>query len=121
MLSLSLSFSLAPHVLYTHAATPPPPEQKTPPASSSGQQRVQPQPGSPESKSFCWTKAWWPVIPLHYLDPKKPMPVTMLGHTYVVWYDPKGAAWRVMEDRCPHRLAPLSEGRIEADGTLMCS
>jgi pheophorbide a oxygenase len=49
------------------------------------------------------------------------MPVTMLGHTYVVWFDPKGESWRVMEDRCPHRLAPLSEGRIDADGTLMCS
>lgn len=81
----------------------------------------QPQPGSDESQGFCWTKAWWPVIPLHYLDKKKPMPVTMLGHTYVVWFEPKSEQWRVMEDRCPHRLAPLSEGRIDADGTLMCS
>ena len=29
--------------------------------------------------------------------------------------------WRVFEDSCPHRKAPLSEGRIEDDGTLMCS
>jgi phenylpropionate dioxygenase-like ring-hydroxylating dioxygenase large terminal subunit len=27
----------------------------------------------------------------------------------------------VFEDRCPHRNVPLSEGRIEEDGTLMCS
>lgn len=26
-----------------------------------------------------------------------------------------------MEDRCPHRAAPLSEGRVWTDGTLMCS
>lgn len=30
--------------------------------------------------------------------------------------------WSVFEDRCPHRLAPLSEGRIEpSTGHLMCS
>ena len=27
----------------------------------------------------------------------------------------------MFEDRCPHRLAPLSEGRIDSSGTLMCS
>lgn len=26
-----------------------------------------------------------------------------------------------MEDVCPHRLAPLSEGRLHEDGTLQCS
>uniref|UniRef100_A0A383VSW5 Rieske domain-containing protein n=2 Tax=Tetradesmus obliquus TaxID=3088 RepID=A0A383VSW5_TETOB len=85
------------------------------------QQAQQQQDGS----SFSWTKHWWPVTPLSYLDPKKPVPVTLLGHTYVVWFDPKAeqgqGKWRLMEDRCPHRLAPLSEGRIDEDGTLMCS
>jgi pheophorbide a oxygenase len=61
------------------------------------------------------------VSPEQYLDKAKPMPVTLLGLTYVVWFDPTSASWRLMQDRCPHRLAPLSEGRIEADGTLMCS
>lgn len=28
---------------------------------------------------------------------------------------------RCMQDVCPHRLAPLSEGRIEADGRLHCA
>jgi phenylpropionate dioxygenase-like ring-hydroxylating dioxygenase large terminal subunit len=31
----------------------------------------------------------------------------LLGHTYVVWFDPKAeqgeGKWRLMEDRCPHR------------------
>ncbi len=29
--------------------------------------------------------------------------------------------WRVFADKCPHRLVPLSEGRIESDGSLLCS
>eukprot|EP00971_Amphidinium_carterae_P168400 3336522-Amphidinium_carterae.2 len=29
--------------------------------------------------------------------------------------------WHVMLDACPHRSAPLSEGRVEEDGTLLCS
>jgi hypothetical protein len=30
--------------------------------------------------------------------------------------------WHCFEDRCPHRLAPLSEGRLEpTTGNLMCS
>jgi hypothetical protein len=60
-----------------------------------------------DSSTFSWTKHWWPVTPLSYLDPKKPVPVTLLGHTYVVWFDPKAeqgeGKWRLMEDRCPHR------------------
>lgn len=29
--------------------------------------------------------------------------------------------WRVFVDQCPHRKVPLSEGRIEDDGSLLCS
>ena len=29
--------------------------------------------------------------------------------------------WRAFVDECPHRKVPLSEGRIENDGTLFCS
>ncbi len=41
----------------------------------------------------------------------------------VVWNaDSKGAdsGWRCMQDICPHRLAPLSEGRVEG-GQLHCA
>jgi len=31
----------------------------------------------------------------------------------VVWRDPLSGLWHANDDACPHRLAPLSEGRIE--------
>ena len=37
-----------------------------------------------------------------------------------VWLD-SGLEWRALRDECPHRLAPLSEGRVAEDGTLQCS
>ncbi|EFJ50048.1 hypothetical protein VOLCADRAFT_89016 [Volvox carteri f. nagariensis] len=63
---------------------------------------------------------WWPLIPVDYLKPDRPNPVTLLGITMVVWRD-AGGRWRVFRDRCPHRLAPLSEGRVEPDGSLSCA
>ncbi len=45
----------------------------------------------------------------------------LLDRSLVLWRDGAGA-WSCLEDRCPHRLAPLSEGRVEkATGNLMCS
>jgi len=29
--------------------------------------------------------------------------------------------WRCFLDQCPHRLVPLSEGRIDEGGRLQCS
>ena len=48
----------------------------------------------------------------HLLNPQ--------GQELVLWRD-GGGTWRAFRDACPHRLAPLSEGRIEADGTLLCA
>lgn len=44
----------------------------------------------------------------------------MKGKDLVLWRD-GGGTWRAFEDACPHRLVPLSEGRIEKDGTLLCA
>jgi hypothetical protein len=38
--------------------------------------------------------------------------VDLLGKSLAIWADSKGA-WHCAEDRCPHRMARLSEGRVE--------
>ena len=40
--------------------------------------------------------------------------MTFLNKRYVAWRDNDGE-WRVMDDACSHRLAPLSEGRIDRE------
>jgi len=54
------------------------------------------------------------------LDRSKPNRFTLLGQDLVIWWDRQAACWRVFEDQCPHRLVPLSEGRIAEDGLLEC-
>jgi len=66
-----------------------------------------------------WTARWWPVTALDSLDPKLPLHVDLLGMQLAVWADSKGE-WHCVTDRCPHRLAPLSEGRVKGDA-LQCS
>ncbi|KXZ56579.1 hypothetical protein GPECTOR_1g520 [Gonium pectorale] len=86
-----------------------------------------PAPGSaPGAGPYAWYRHWVPVAPLSFLDPSRPTPVTLLGESLVVWRRAQAGeqppAWVVMRDACPHRLAPLSEGRLEAGGTrLACA
>ena len=42
----------------------------------------------------------------------------MLGAPVVLWRD--GDDWRAALDRCPHRFARLSEGRVADDGCIEC-
>ncbi|MBF2007808.1 MAG: Rieske 2Fe-2S domain-containing protein [Chlorogloeopsis fritschii C42_A2020_084] len=69
---------------------------------------------------FQWAKQWYPVAVVDFLDPSRPHALQLLGKDIVLWRDGSGK-WRCFEDFCPHRLAPLSEGRVESDGTLMCA
>ncbi|CAI5998738.1 unnamed protein product [Closterium sp. NIES-64] len=55
------------------------------------------------------------------LNKRVPEPVTILGRPLVIWFDQVSDQWRVFHDLCPHRLAPLSEGRIHESGQLQCS
>jgi len=73
------------------------------------------------SEEFTWTKQWYPVAVADMIDKEKPHKVELLGTSLVVWFDSKNETWNVFEDKCPHRLAPLSEGRVEKDGTLLCA
>ena len=54
----------------------------------------------------------YPVAVATALKPDKPTAVRLLGDALVLWKDGTGE-WHCWRDRCPHRLAPLSEGRVE--------
>lgn len=72
--------------------------------------------------SFNFFQQWYPLLPLEDIDPHKPNTATVLGISLVIWRSESSSVYRVFLDRCPHRLAPLSEGRIdEKSGNLMCS
>lgn len=75
---------------------------------------------APAPDPFDYTSAWYPLAPLEDLQPERPTPVQLLGRRYVIW-KPPGEGYRVFLDQCPHRLAPLSEGRLDGEGRLMCS
>ncbi|CAN1229947.1 Protochlorophyllide-dependent translocon component 52, chloroplastic [Linum grandiflorum] len=69
---------------------------------------------------FDWYSQWYPLMPECDLDKRVPHAKKVLGIDVVVWWDVKQNAWKVFDDMCPHRLAPLSEGRIDASGRLQC-
>jgi len=54
------------------------------------------------------------------LDPDRPQAFTLLGEDLVLWYNRGGHGWRAFADACPHRLVPLSQGRINEAGELEC-
>ena len=71
---------------------------------------------------FNFFQHWYPLSPVEDLDPHRPTPVTILGLRLVIWKPRSSDTFRVFLDQCPHRLAPLSEGRIDEEtGNLMCS
>lgn len=71
---------------------------------------------------FNFFQHWYPLTPVEDLDPQRPTPVTLLGLPLVIWKPGFSETYRVFLDQCPHRLAPLSEGRVdEKTGNLMCS
>ena len=72
------------------------------------------------SELFQWHQQWYPVTVIDDLDASRPHPIQLLGKSLVIWRDTQ-QKWHCFEDACPHRLAPLSEGRIEEDGTLLCA
>ncbi|HLO85518.1 MAG TPA: Rieske 2Fe-2S domain-containing protein [Nostocaceae cyanobacterium] len=77
-------------------------------------------PGGSDPEFFDWQEAWYPVHYLEDLHKSKPNPFTLLGQDIVIWWDKQSQSWKAFIDQCPHRLAPLSEGRINPDGLLEC-
>jgi len=71
--------------------------------------------------SFCANPAMrtqWYVVADAADVADAPVAVTLLGDRFVLWRAPDGSV-RASTDRCPHREAPLSEGRV-TDGRLVC-
>jgi phenylpropionate dioxygenase-like ring-hydroxylating dioxygenase large terminal subunit len=58
----------------------------------------------------CWYVAGWS----HHFPADKPVARTILGEPIVLYRQADGRV-AALEDRCCHRLAPLSKGRIEGD------
>jgi phenylpropionate dioxygenase-like ring-hydroxylating dioxygenase large terminal subunit len=58
-----------------------------------------------------WTVVAWP----HEVNATRPLARTVMGDDLVLFRTANGEAV-ALEDRCAHRLAPLSRGRVEADG-----
>lgn len=58
--------------------------------------------------------AWYVAAWSHDLQPEKPYPITILGERIVIWRTAQGGL-HALEDRCVHRLAPLSLGRCEGE------
>ena len=65
-----------------------------------------------------WRQHWYPVAYLRDLDPARPTAFTLLDEDLVLWWDRAGQSWRAFADVCPHRLVPLSQGRLNAGGQL---
>ncbi|MFO0751502.1 MAG: Rieske 2Fe-2S domain-containing protein [Myxococcota bacterium] len=59
-----------------------------------------------------------PVMSVRALG-AKPERILLGGERYVLWRDGRGVP-RALADACPHRAAPLSLGRVGADGRLAC-
>lgn len=90
---------------------------------------------SKEQKPFSWTSQWYPIAVEADLPKDRPVPIKLLGRRLVLWWageegddggeegekggrkkeakKKKGGHWSCLDDACSHRLAPLSEGRID--------
>jgi phenylpropionate dioxygenase-like ring-hydroxylating dioxygenase large terminal subunit len=76
--------------------------------------------GGADPTRFDPQEAWYPVAYLVDLDPRSLTKFTLVGRDIVIWWEQALGQWRVFLDQCPHRLVPLSEGRLTEDGLLEC-
>lgn len=61
---------------------------------------------------------WYPVIPVAQLPEGYPQTFTLLGQKIVLWLDAQGRPSAV-KDRCCHRSAQLSKGKV-VNGDIQC-
>jgi nitrite reductase/ring-hydroxylating ferredoxin subunit len=79
-----------------------------------------------EPSSYDWHNQWYPVAFVADLVDDAPFTFTLLGEPLVFWKDKTtttnsasgGGTYRCTADKCPHRLVPLSEGRVNDAGEI---
>ena len=64
-------------------------------------------------------EVWWAVARSEEVTGTKPINVDLGDQPLVLWRDVDGTV-RALEDRCPHRRAPLSLGCILKSGAIQC-
>lgn len=67
---------------------------------------------------YDWTDEWYPLYLTQNVPDDAPLGLTVFDKRVVLYRDGKGQLL-CCEDRCPHRLAKLSEGQL-VDGRLEC-
>lgn len=73
---------------------------------------------STDKVEYNWEEEWYPLYLARELPRDAPLGLTVFHKQLVLHYDGNGTL-HCYEDRCPHRLAKLSEGQI-IDGRLEC-
>ena len=76
-------------------------------------------PGVPKGLELGLRNYWYPVLDSEELPVGKPLAFKVLGENLVAWRGADGRA-NVVRDKCPHRAAKLSVGRVLA-GDLQCA
>lgn len=74
--------------------------------------------GGPEGEAYDWENCWYPVSFLRDLPRDRPAGFTLYGKSLVLFFDDGGRVV-CLRDRCGHRAARLSDGRMR-DGRLEC-
>ncbi|KAF5753645.1 putative pheophorbide a oxygenase [Helianthus annuus] len=90
------------------------------PSSSDGTEDVlvEEQIGRVYPVGYDWTEEWYPLYLTKDVPDDAPLGLTVFDKQVVLYRDGNGDL-QCYEDRCPHRLAKLSEGQI-VDGRLEC-
>lgn len=66
-------------------------------------------------------RTWIPLGSTYELNPNRPNEIYFLGLSYVIYQNVVNGEWIILDNVCSHRLAPLTEGRIESNGNIQCS
>ncbi|KAI9106998.1 hypothetical protein K1719_022526 [Acacia pycnantha] len=67
---------------------------------------------------YDWTEEWYPLYLTQHVPDDAPLGLKVFDKQLVLFKDGNGEL-HCYEDRCPHRLAKLSEGQL-VDGRLEC-